>query len=109
MPREVIYPPEALADLEEATIWLTQPGSVPKAWHRLAAIRDSIERLCEHPCLWPLGQHAGVRERPCEDGYRAVYAVIPDTGRDETAGDVIALRVYGPGQDRRPLRDPRPS
>ena len=26
----------------------------------------------------------------------------PDTGRNETAGIVIVLRVYGPGQDRRP-------
>jgi hypothetical protein len=26
--------------------------------------------------------------------------VIPDTGRDETAGDVLVLRVFGPGQSR---------
>jgi plasmid stabilization system protein ParE len=109
VPRELIYAPEALADLEEATIWLTQPGSGPTAWRRLAAIRDSIERLCEHPCLWPVGQHPGVRELPCEGGYRALYEVVPDTGRDGTAGDVIVLRVYGPGQDRRPLQDPTPS
>lgn len=46
----------------------------------------------------------GVRELPCNGGYRALYEVQPDTGRDETAGDVIVLRVYGPGQsrDRRP-------
>jgi hypothetical protein len=41
-----------------------------------------------------------VRELPCEGGYRALYDVFPDTGRDETAGDVIVLRVYGPGQSR---------
>jgi plasmid stabilization system protein ParE len=109
VPRELIYAPEALADLEEATIWLTQPGSGPRAWRRLAAIRENVERLSEHPCLWPVGQHDGVRELPCEGGYRALYEVIPDTGRDETAGDVIVLRVYGPGQDRRPLRDLAPS
>jgi hypothetical protein len=28
------------------------------------------------------------------------YEVGPDTGRDETAGDVRVLRVYGPDQDR---------
>lgn len=100
MPRELIYAPEALADLEAVAHWLTQPGSGPRAWRRLAAIRDSIERLREHPCLWPVGQHAGVRELPCEGGYRALYEVFPDTGRDETAGDVIVLRVYGPGQSR---------
>ena len=103
MPRELIYAPEALADLEEASHWLTQPGSGPRAWRRLPAIRDSIERLREHRCLWPVGQHAGVRELPCEGGYRALYDVFPDTGSDETAGNVIVLRVYGPGQDRGPL------
>jgi len=45
-------------------------------------------------------RHAGVRKLPCEGGYRALYEVIPDTGRDETGGDVIVLRVYGPGQSR---------
>ncbi len=103
MPRELIYAPEALADLEEVTLWLTQSGSGPRAWRRLATIRDSIERLREHPCLWPVNQHTGVRELPCEGGYRALYEVVSDTGRDETAGDVIVLRVYGPGQDRGPL------
>ncbi|HUB15921.1 MAG TPA: hypothetical protein VMB34_28505 [Acetobacteraceae bacterium] len=38
---------------------------------------------------------------PCDAGYRALDEVHPDTGRDETAGDVTVLRVYGPGQDRR--------
>jgi hypothetical protein len=41
-----------------------------------------------------------VRELPCQGGYRALYRVSPDTGRDETAGDVRVLRVFGPGQDR---------
>ena len=108
MPRALIYAPEALADLEEATIWLTQPGSGLRAWRRLAAIRGTIERLSEHPCLWPVGQHGGVRELPCEGGYRALYEVHPDTGDDDTAGDVLVLRVYGPGQDRRPLRNIAP-
>jgi hypothetical protein len=44
-----------------------------------------------------------VRELPCEGGYRAFYEVLPDTGRNDTAGDVIVLRVFGPGQDRRRL------
>lgn len=46
---------------------------------------------------WPA---PGVRELPCDGGYRALYEVIPDTGREETAGDVLVLRVFGPGQDR---------
>lgn len=103
MPRDLIYALEALADLDEIAHWLTQPGSGPRARRRLAAIRDSIERLAEHPCLWPIVQHPGVRELPCAGGYRALYEVVPDTGRDESAGDVMVLRVYGPGQDRRRL------
>lgn len=87
------YAPEALTDLEEATIWLIQPGSGPRAWRRHAAIRKSIERLTEHSFLWPVGQHEGVRKLPSEGGYRVLYEVIPDTGCDETAGDVI---VPGP-------------
>src|SRR5580700_530346 len=96
-------PPRRWSILRRLPRWLTQPGSGPRAWRRLAVIRDSIERLCEHPCLWPVGQHAGVRELPCEGGYRALYEVIPDTGRDETAGAVIVLRVCGPGQSRNRL------
>ncbi len=52
------------------------------------------------PCRYPVALHPGVRELPCDGGYRALYRVHPDTGRDDTAGDVLALRVYGPGQDR---------
>jgi hypothetical protein len=29
-----------------------------------------------------------------------IYEVEPDTGRNDTAGDVRVLRVYGTGQDR---------
>ena len=41
-----------------------------------------------------------MRELPCDGGYRAPYRVIPDSGRSDTAGDVLVLRVLGPGQDR---------
>jgi plasmid stabilization system protein ParE len=77
-----------------------QPVSGPSARRRLTAIRAAINRLREHPCLYPVGQHPGVRELPCDGGYRAIYEVLPDTGRDETVGDVRVLRVFGPGQDR---------
>jgi plasmid stabilization system protein ParE len=94
------YAPRALRDLEAITNWLTQPGSGPAARRRLTAIWSAIERLREHPCLYPVGQHPGVRELPCAGGYRALYEVRPDTGRSETAGDVRVLRVFGPGQSR---------
>jgi len=100
VPRALIYAPEAPADLDAAALWLTQPGSGPRAWRTLAAIRTDIRRLRQSPCLWPVGQHPGVREVSCAGGYRALYRVIPDTGRNATAGDVRVLRVFGPGQDR---------
>jgi plasmid stabilization system protein ParE len=100
VPRKLIYAPRALADLDALTIWLTQPGAGPAARRRLTAIWSAIERLRQHPCLYPVGQHSGVRELPCDGGYRTLYEVLPDTGRDETAGNVRVLRVFGPGQDR---------
>ena len=100
MPRNLSFTDTALADLDAARHWLTQPGSGPRARHRLAAIWAAIERLREYPCRYPVASHRGVRALPCDGGYRALYRVHPDTGRDETAGDVLVLRVYGPGQHR---------
>lgn len=103
-PRALIYAPEALADLGAAAAWLTQPRSGPAAWRRLEAVWAAIERLREQPCLHPVLDHPGVRELPCPSGWRAFYEVEPDTGRNDDAGDVVVLRVYAPGQDRRGFR-----
>ena len=86
-----------------------QPGSGPAARRRLAAIRAEINLLRQHPCLHPIGDHPGVRELPCAGGYRALYRVTPDTGRNDTAGDVRILRVFGPDQSRERTmsRDPK--
>src|ERR1039457_687251 len=100
MPRRLRYTPEARDDLDAARRWQTQPGSGPAAIRRVKAIRAAIQRLKLTPCLHPVGQHPGVREPPCDGGYRALYEVLPDTGRNDTAGDVQVLRVFGPGQDR---------
>jgi plasmid stabilization system protein ParE len=100
MPRALILAPRALRDLDAISGWLTQPGSGPAARRKLAAVRAAIGRLVRNPCLYPVGENSGVRELPCAGGYRALYRVRPDTGRDETAGDVRVLRVFGPGQDR---------
>jgi plasmid stabilization system protein ParE len=100
VPRTLIYAPAARADLDAIRRWLTQPGSGSAARRRLAAIRVAINLLRQHPCLYPTGSHPGVRELPCDGGYRALYEVLPDTGRNETAGDVRVLRVFGPGQSR---------
>nr|WP_294507266.1 type II toxin-antitoxin system RelE/ParE family toxin [uncultured Rhodopila sp.] len=101
MRRKLTYAPRALADLDGIRLWLMQPGSGPVARRKLASIGAAIRRLQREPCLYPIGVHAGVRELPCEGGYRVLYEVHPDTARSETAGDVQVLRVFGPGQDRR--------
>jgi plasmid stabilization system protein ParE len=98
--RELSFTRRARTDIEAIQRWLTQPSAGWTAGRRLIAIRVAINRLREHRCLHPLGQHRGVRELPCGGGYRALYRVSPDTGRDETAGDVRVLRVFGPGQSR---------
>ena len=101
MPRRLDYTEDAIEDLQAIRGWLTQPGSGRRARRRLTAIRTAIRQLRQHPCLFPFGQHPGVRELPCDGGYRALYEVTPDTGHNETAGNVLVLRVFGPGQDRR--------
>ena len=37
-------------------------------------------------------------------GYRVLYQVVPDTGISSTSGDIIVLRVFGPGQNREGFR-----
>lgn len=98
--RSLIYAPDALADMEDATAWLTQPGAGMAARRRLADIWTHIERLREMPCLYPALNRPGIRECPCRGGYRALYVVEPDTGDNATAGNVVVLRVFGPGQNR---------
>jgi plasmid stabilization system protein ParE len=100
VPRKLDYTDEAIEDLKSIRRWLSQPGSGQRARRRLRRIRAAINRLREHPCLYPVNHRSLVRELPCDGGYRVMYEVYPDTGRDETAGDVVVLRVFGPGQSR---------
>lgn len=100
MRRTLVYAPRAREDLVAIRRWLMQPGSGLVARQRLTTIRTAVNRLREHPCLYPVVDHPGVRELPCAGGYRALYEVVPDTGSNDTAGDVLVLRVFGPGQNR---------
>jgi plasmid stabilization system protein ParE len=77
MPRRLSYTDDALADLSAIRGWLSQPGSGVAARRRLMAIRASIRRLRDHPCLGAIGDHPGVRELPCDGGYRALYRLHP--------------------------------
>lgn len=98
MPRRLDYTDEAINDLQGIRRWLTQPGSGPAARLRLKAIRAAINRLRNHPSRYPIGRLSGVRELPCAGGDRALYQVSSDTG-----GDIMVLRVFGPGRSRETL------
>lgn len=109
MPRRLRYALAALNDLVLIRAWLHQPGSGLAARQKLMAIRAAIRQVRDSPCRYPVGSHDGVRELPCPGGYRALYEVHPDTGNSATAGDVMVLRVFGPGQRRARLTDQPPA
>jgi plasmid stabilization system protein ParE len=99
VPRSITLSPAAEEDLAAVRAWFSQPGSGPRALARRRTIAQAIRDLIRHPSRYPIGDHEGVRERPVQ-GHRVLYAVVPDTGDDRTAGDVLVLRVFGPGQAR---------
>jgi len=65
---------------------------------KLKAIAAAIQGLLKHPCLYRRSEHGGRREMIVR-GHLVVYRLRPDTGSNQTAGDVEVLRVFGPGQD----------
>jgi hypothetical protein len=87
----------ALEDLAAARRWLRQPGAGPVAARRLSHIERAIIELRTGPCRWPYSEHDCARQRVVE-GYKIVYEVQPDTGNNETAGNVLVLRIFGPWQ-----------
>ena len=100
MSRRLSYTTEALDDLDAMEGWQMQPDSGPAAGRRIKAIRAAIDGLRVHPCRRPVVNQAGVRELPCPGGCRASDRVLPDTGKNASAGDVQVPRVHGPGQSR---------
>jgi plasmid stabilization system protein ParE len=99
MARVVRLTPEARDDLIVIQEWQTQPGAGAAARPRLRSIVAAINRLDEHPCLHARSEHRGTREFSVAR-HRVVYQVHRDTGSNQTAGDVLVLRIFGPGQDR---------
>ena len=102
MSRKLRYADPAIADLETILRWQTQPGSGAAGIRRVKTIRAAIRRLKDAPCRHAPGDQPGTRQLPCE-GHLVIYEVDPDTGRNATAGDVLVLRVFGPGQSRNRL------
>jgi plasmid stabilization system protein ParE len=100
VPRNLDFTDEAADDLAAMRRWYSQPGAAAK--RRAQAIVDAIERLRDMPCLPARGRRPGTREFTAQ-GHRIIYRVDPDTDSNTTAGDVLVLRVFGPGQDRSAL------
>jgi plasmid stabilization system protein ParE len=100
MPRRIAYSQAAAVDIVNIRWWYRQPGAGRLAKERVRRISDAIRRLRFDPVIWPRGEIPGTRERVVE-GHTVVYAVDPDTNDALTAGDIMILRVFGPGQSRR--------
>ena len=103
MPRTLRYAAAAIADLDAIRRWQMQPGAGAASLRPLRRLRAAIQRLRQDPARYPVGEHPGVREMPTESGHRVMYVVTPDTGHRAGAGDVVVLRVFGPGQSRTQL------
>jgi plasmid stabilization system protein ParE len=96
--RKVTTSKAAAEDVRAARTWLNQPGSGRRARSRFEQIRSAIKELRNTPCLWAVGDQPPYRERVAGE-YVIVYEVSPDTGNNQTAGDVEVIRVFGPGQE----------
>src|SRR5580704_923347 len=95
--RNLTLADSAMFDLAGIRRWLRQPDAGAVAQRRLQRIQSAIRELRSTPCRWPHSEHEGSRERIVE-GYRIVYVVDPDTGENNTAGNVVIRRIFGPSQ-----------
>jgi len=86
---------DARRDLALIQDWLTQPGAGRVAARKLHALDLAIRDLRQCADRWPVGDHAEVRERPTDGGYRLLYRILA-----ERPGTVLILRIFGPYQDR---------
>ena len=98
MPRRVTIAPAAAEGFRRARLWLLQPGSGPAGLRRWEALREARRRLRDHPYLGtPSADHPGLRQLVVAE-HRLIYRLVPDTGDAGTAGDVLILALFGPGQ-----------
>ena len=99
MPRRLLYSRLAADDLAEIRLWHPQPGAGDAARRRLQAILAALANLPTTPCRYRRSDYPGTRRMTVEH-HVVIYRVDPDTGDNETAGDVQVLRVFGPGQQQ---------
>jgi plasmid stabilization system protein ParE len=96
--RQLILAGAARRDLDRIRAWYSQPGSGKVARQKVRRLISSIGALVEAPCRWPRTPDGAGRILVAEQ-HRVLYRATPDTGRNDTAGDVIVLRIFGPGQE----------
>jgi plasmid stabilization system protein ParE len=96
--RKVRTAAQAAEGLAAARKWLLQPGSGADGRRRWENLRGVRRRLREFPYLGAPDRDNFGYYRLVASEHRIIYAVDPDTGDRDTAGDVLIVAVFGPGQ-----------
>jgi plasmid stabilization system protein ParE len=97
--RKVIVSRRAAHALKLARAWLLQSGSGEFGRRRWVTLAQTVNRLKDHPYLGGPAHGAPGARVLIVSGYRLIYTVTPDTGDNVTAGDILIVKVFGPGQD----------
>ncbi len=87
----------ARGDRQRIRAWFRQPGAGSAALARLSRIEAAIANISSAPYAHPAGPMNGtrvlVRER-----HRIFYVPIPSPAGADEAGEILIIRIYGPGQ-----------
>ena len=97
MKRTVILAPSAQKDRKTIKAWFRQPGSGQAARARLAKLQAGLAALATFPLINRPGPVPGTRMLICQ-GHKVIYEIEPGSDGTPEAGDVVVLRIYGPGQ-----------
>ncbi len=97
MARNIGLTPAAQRDLREVRLWFRQPGAGRTAETGFKRIVSAINGLARYPYAHAIKEPPRVRMLVCE-GHRILYTLAPDTGITSTAGEVVLIRIFGPGQ-----------
>jgi hypothetical protein len=96
--RKVTIAPDAIVAFAKAKTWLCQPVSGATGKKRWAALNEARLSLEHHPHLGGESRDHPEHRQLVVSGYRLVYQVASDTGDAMTAGDVVIVALFGPGQ-----------
>jgi len=93
MSARLIYSTAAVQDLSDAIEWLTQPGAGSRAYARLTALIDEIERLPENPKLYRTDLDNPASRLAIIQGYAVRF-------RAGVGGTIFVERIFAPGRSR---------